>query len=85
MEIRTFAGRSRTNGLHRIAAKGIYSEKKQHDAAQQLQIENILINIIEHKAHPITGEQSVCYIAQRGSQTCHKSIPTPFIQSPLDA
>ena len=32
-------------------------------------------NIIEHKAHPVAGEQSVCYIAQRGSQACHKSVP----------
>ena len=27
MEIRAFAGRSRTNGLYRIATKGIYTKK----------------------------------------------------------
>ena len=27
MEIRTFVGRSRTNGLHRIATESIYTEK----------------------------------------------------------
>jgi hypothetical protein len=28
MEIRAFAGRSRTNGLYRIATKGIYTKKE---------------------------------------------------------
>ena len=63
MKIRTFVGRSRTNRVHRIAAKGIDSEKQQHDAAQQLQIKNILIDIIEHKAHTITCQQSISYVA----------------------
>ena len=63
VKVRTFVGRCRTDGLYRIAAKGIDSEKQQHDAAQQLQIKNILIDIIEHKAHTITCQQSISYVA----------------------
>ena len=85
MKIRSLIGRSRTDRIYRITAKGINSENKQHNAAEQLQIKTSFINIIGNEAHAITRKQSVSYIAQRGSQACHKSVPTPLIQSPLDA
>ena len=84
MEIRAFIGGCRTNGLDRITAKRINSEDKQHNASQQLQIENIFIDIIKNKTHPVSGKKRIGNIAQRSSQTCHKAIPTSFVQGTLD-
>ena len=85
MEIRAFAGRSRTNGLYRITAERVNTEYQQQDTSEQLQIENILVDIIEDETHSVTCQQSVGYIAQRGSYTGYKTIPAPFIQSTLNA
>ena len=85
MEIRTFAGGYRANGLHRIAAERINTEYQQQDTSKQLQIEYILVDIIKDKTHSVTCQQSIGYITQRSSYACHKTIPTPFIQSALNA
>ena len=65
MEIRTFAGGYRANGLHRIAAERINTEYQQQDTSKQLQIEYILVDIIKDKTHSVTCQQSIGYITQR--------------------
>ena len=57
MKIRSLIGRSRTDRIYRITAKGINSENKQHNAAEQLQIKTSFINIIGNEAHAITRKQ----------------------------
>ena len=85
VKIRPLAGRYRTNGLHRITAECIDTEYQQQDTPEQLQIEDILVDIIEYETHSVACQQSIGNITQRGAYTGHKTIPTPFVQSTLNA
>ena len=85
VKVRPLAGGYRTNGLHRITAERINTEYQQQDTPEQLQIEDILVDIIEYETHSVACQQSIGNITQRGAYTGHKTIPTPFVQSTLNA
>lgn len=68
-----------------ITAECIDTEYQQQDTPEQLQIEDILVDIIEYETHSVACQQSIGNITQRGAYTGHKTIPTPFVQSTLNA
>ena len=85
MQIGPFLARRRPEGLHRVAAESVYAEGEQHDAAYQLQVEDVFIHIVEYKTHAVACEQRIADVAHGCTHPRHESIPPAFVQCTLDA
>lgn len=70
----------------RIALETIHAKGEQEQTAKDLEIELVLriVDEIHHKAHAQSCEQGIDDVAASGTDTCHKTIPTPLVQSALD-
>ena len=71
--------------MHRIASESIDTKSQKQDTAEELEVKYVLIDIIEHKAHPIARQEGIKDIAHRGTDTRDESIPTALVERTLDA
>lgn len=71
--------------MHRIASESIDTKSQKQDTTEELKVKNVLIDIIEHKAHAIARQEGIKDIAHRGTNARDETIPTALIQRTLDA
>ena len=71
--------------MHRIASESIDTKSQKQDTTEELKVKNVLIDIIEHKAHAIARQEGIKDIAHRGTNTRDETIPTALILRSLDA
>ena len=85
MQIRALAARHGTERMHGVATEGIDTENQQQKAPEKLEVEDVLVDIVEHEAHAVTREQGVEDVAQRGTDTRDEAIPAALVERTLDA
>ena len=85
MHIASLLPTGSTQSFYRVTSEGMDTKDQQQDAAEELQIEYIVADIVEHKAHAIACDQGIEQVAQGCSTTSYKAIPTAFVQRALQA
>lgn len=73
--------------LRRVRPVAVYTKCHEHYAAKYLKDKTILVIIdyVYNKAHAKTRYQRIDKVADCGSDTGNKAIPTPFVQRALNA
>ena len=73
--------------LRRVRPVAVYTKRHEHYAAKYLKDKTILVIIdyVYNKAHAKTRYQRIDKVADCGSDTGNKAIPTPFVQRALNA
>lgn len=71
----------------RVGAVGVYAEYHQQHAADNLQIEPVLLVVheVHDEAHSEPRDAGIDDVAYGGTDAGDKSVPPTFVQRPLDA
>lgn len=73
--------------LRRVRPVAVYTKRHEHYAAKYLKDKTILVIVdyVYNKTHAKTRYQRIDKVADCGSDTGNKAIPTPFVQRALNA